>query len=165
MKPSVDVFVPEDWEVYRDTRLAALKDAPYAFGTTYAQASQYPDNMWHERLLAVDPGQDLPVKGSLGDVVSGMSAGHLEETGVVHIYQMWVSPHARGTGLARLMLGYIADWAEGLGVRDLELDVTIGNDAAIALYESAGFVATGYTEKLREGSDKIVQRMSMTRSN
>ncbi|MFT6644676.1 MAG: hypothetical protein ACJAX5_002311 [Patiriisocius sp.] len=37
----VHIIQPEEWLSYRDIRLAALKDSPDAFGSTYAESILY----------------------------------------------------------------------------------------------------------------------------
>jgi putative acetyltransferase len=53
--------------------------------------------------------------------------------------RMYVRPQFRGLGLARLMLGHLADYARGQGVGLLRLETGIHQHAAIRLYERAGF--------------------------
>ena len=39
----------DEWEQLRELRLAALQDAPAAFGETYAEAQALPDDNWQAR--------------------------------------------------------------------------------------------------------------------
>jgi hypothetical protein len=43
---------------YKQVRLAALKDAPYAFETTYGATLERSDEMWHERVASTAQGND-----------------------------------------------------------------------------------------------------------
>jgi ribosomal protein S18 acetylase RimI-like enzyme len=59
------------------------------------------------------------------------------------IMHSFVAPYARGNGLARLMMLRIEDRARSLGYKVLNLDVRETQEAAIALYESLGFIRWG----------------------
>ncbi len=55
------------------------------------------------------------------------------------IKRMYVRPQFRGSGLARLMLEHLADYAQSHGVGVLRLETGIHQKAAIRLYERMGF--------------------------
>ena len=55
----------------------------------------------------------------------------------------FIAPYARGHGLARMMTQRVEDGARALGYHVLNLDVRESQVAAIALYESLGYVAWG----------------------
>ena len=40
----------EEWQVLRDIRLAALRDAPNAFGSTYAEQAASVEADWRRRI-------------------------------------------------------------------------------------------------------------------
>ncbi|WP_351016346.1 GNAT family N-acetyltransferase [Shewanella sp. AC91-MNA-CIBAN-0169] len=81
------------------------------------------------------------------------------DTDAAHVYQMWMSPRARGYGLSKLLLNSIIDWAKKSNRKVVCLEVTIVNEAAVNLYKSIGFVAAGETQTLREGSALLTQTM------
>ena len=39
----------DHWEAVKETRLRALRDAPYAFGSTYAREDTFTDGEWQRR--------------------------------------------------------------------------------------------------------------------
>jgi GNAT superfamily N-acetyltransferase len=92
------------------------------------------------------------------DVPVGMGAGFGDLPGFVHVVAMWTAPEHRGQGVGAAVLDALAGWAAGGGYR-LHLDVNTANLAARALYERRGYVPTGETRPLREGSDELVERM------
>ncbi len=55
----------------------------------------------------------------------------------------FVAPYARGFGLARLLTSRVEDAARSLGYHVLNLDVRETQEAAIALYESMGYIRWG----------------------
>ena len=59
----------------------------------------------------------------------------------------FVTPWARGHGLARRLLAEVETWAGAHGFKQISLDVRASQDAAIALYESAGYVRWGVKPK------------------
>ncbi len=59
------------------------------------------------------------------------------------ILHHFVAPYARGHGLARLIIQRVEERARALNYQVLNLDVRATQTAAIALYESVGFVRWG----------------------
>lgn len=60
-----------------------------------------------------------------------------------HLYSLTVDPLHQGRGVGRLLLSRVEEAAIARGLARLQLEVRADNDAAIALYRSAGFVETG----------------------
>ncbi|MEO7085312.1 MAG: GNAT family N-acetyltransferase, partial [Gemmatimonadaceae bacterium] len=53
---------------------------------------------------------------------------------------LFVLPEARGLGVGRSLVGACAAFARGIGASSLSLSTQHANAAALALYESLGFV-------------------------
>lgn len=130
---------PADWPRFRRIRLASLSDAPYAFGSTLAQAQARTDEEWlallaaRTQFLCVCGEQEL---GTVGAVPGDDGA---------HLISMWVAPRARGTGVADLLVRAVVDWAAADGHPGIRLEVSDGNETAERLYHRHGFRRTGVT--------------------
>ncbi len=140
-------LTPEDWECHRDLRLRALATDPQAFGATYADNAAYDQATWRARLAAVTywqaraDGMPLGMVG-LWDPAGEVGAGEDLPDGaqaVPFLIAMFVLPATRHRGVARALLDAVVVEARSRGHRHLMLDVAAGNDAAVALYEGAGF--------------------------
>jgi ribosomal protein S18 acetylase RimI-like enzyme len=128
---------PDDWQEFRDVRLASLRDAPGAFGATYDDWVDAAEDRWRQRLTSVP--FTLVARdgdGAVG-VVSGSDAGT-----DVELISMWVAPSQRGTGLAGRLIAQVVAWASA-GGRQTFLMVRDDNGAAIRSYERAGFTDLG----------------------
>lgn len=62
---------------------------------------------------------------------------------VLHIMNLAVDPAHRRRGLGGELLNSLLGWGREQGVADVTLEVREGNEAAIALYESAGMTSAG----------------------
>ncbi len=60
-----------------------------------------------------------------------------------HLMHSFIAPYARGHGLARLLTHRVEEGARALGYHLLNLDVRETQEAAIALYESMGYIRWG----------------------
>lgn len=131
----------EDWQEFRRVRLASLLDAPDAFCSTYADWADASEDRWRSRMAGVP----LTLVARDGDRTVGVACGcpaELEGADAVELISMWVSPGARGTGVAGRLIAGVVDWAEAQD-RPTFLMVRVGNVRARRAYERAGFVSTG----------------------
>jgi ribosomal protein S18 acetylase RimI-like enzyme len=87
---------PDEWETFRDLRLGALREAPYAFGSRYDDWVQAPDSRWRDRLENVP----LNVVARRDGELVGMASGVLDGEHEAELISMWVDPAARGSGVA-----------------------------------------------------------------
>jgi ribosomal protein S18 acetylase RimI-like enzyme len=127
----------EDWQIWRQIRLQALAEAPYAFSTDLAdwQGAGDTEERWRSRLSSVP----LNLVAYLGNIPAGMASGTAPYDNAVELISMWVAPFARGHGLADGLISAVVAWAARQGVRRVSLVVYRNNARAIALYQKHGF--------------------------
>jgi ribosomal protein S18 acetylase RimI-like enzyme len=132
-----------NWEVYREVRLAMLRDAPRAFWTTYEDAASRSDEQW-QHLVS---GSDTWLALRDGRPVGSVAAVQLPERprNECVLVGMWVDPGERGQGVGRRLVQTVLDHAADHGRARVILEVAHENAPAVALYRSLGFVPTGRT--------------------
>lgn len=139
-------------EPYRRLRLGALRDAPYAFSTTYEEAAARPDSEWLEFMERVADGRDSAI------FVLDRGDGHLAGLVCVRsdsadrcatIFQMWLDAALRGQAWAESLLRAAEEFAAGHGATRAELLVEAGNLRAARFYERCGYARTGAVESDR----------------
>jgi RimJ/RimL family protein N-acetyltransferase len=128
-------------ERFKSLRLAALKDAPYAYGAVYEVDKEKPISFWQQTLVnsnwyftSID-GVDI---GLIGVEKAAKDRGS-----DCWISGWWIAQSFRGQGVAALMLSAIDKFCienrwlkQGLGVWP-------ENKRAIAAYLKLGFIAGG----------------------
>lgn len=157
------MLTPDDWRRWRELRLAALAEAPYAFSSALAdwQGDGDREDRWRARLEI--PGS-LNVIAVLDGQPAGLATGAPAAPGEAELMSMWVSPQARGRGIADQLVAAVERWARQLPVAVLRLAVTEGNEHAAALYLRHGFTFTGETGDLLPDGIRRDQIMAKTLS-
>jgi ribosomal protein S18 acetylase RimI-like enzyme len=138
----------DEWERWRAFRLAMLADAPYAFGTTLAEASAYTEETWRERTALMATSEDTVLYVADDGADWQASAGGYVEDGVANVFSVWTRPDARGNGHAEAAVTAVVEWARGRGETEIRLWVTDTNDTARRLYERLGFAGNGTVQPL-----------------
>jgi len=146
----------EDWQIVRDARLAALRDAPFAFGSTYERERDFDEARWRSRLGNPDGPTFLAFDGAR---VVGLDGAYMED-GEPVLVAMWVHPDARGRSVGASLTQAVIDWAASRGSRRLLLGVAENNDTARRLYERLGFKMTGRSEPLHSDPSRLVLEMA-----
>jgi ribosomal protein S18 acetylase RimI-like enzyme len=136
LEPEVVVLRPAASDSPESERLLAAYEAELvSLGVT----------LNHDSPGAVTPRQLAAPNGAWlvgwrGDEAVACGGVRLLSPGVCEIKRMYVDPSARGTGLARRLLGELEAAAAALGARVARLDTGRDMAPAIGLYRATGYV-------------------------
>lgn len=136
----IDRLDEDEWERLRVVRLAALLDAPEAFGTRHEDAAALAEASWREQLRRLATFIAVQEERDVG-MVRGIPHADLDDT--TYLISMWVDPKARRQGVGSALIDAIVGWTLGMGRRRVLLDVRTDNAAAQQLYRAKGFAPTG----------------------
>lgn len=156
---SVRPLKAEDWILYRAVRLAALADAPEAFGSTLGHEQAFTEDRWRERLAKRN--QFIAENGAEACGLIGIIPA---DPGIAELVSMWVSPATRGRGAGDLLVLAALRWARDHDFPKVQLWVAEGNDHAERLYARHGFQRTGSVQPVREGEDELEFAMARSAS-
>jgi RimJ/RimL family protein N-acetyltransferase len=155
---SFTLITPDDWAEFRDARLAALADAPEAFGGILADEVRMDEAAWRKRLsaraqfLAREDGRTVGMAGVFRD-------GKNEACELV---SMWIAPSHRRRGVGQRIVERVIAHARELGCEEMRLLVAEDNPAAERLYARCGFTRTGIAGPIRPGELRL--RVEMARA-
>ncbi|MEG1053126.1 MAG: GNAT family N-acetyltransferase [Janthinobacterium sp.] len=153
IRPSSDA----DWPALKSTRLAALLDAPTAFGASHASAAAFADADWQER--AVSTPQRTFFLAFDAEQAIGLAAQVVAGNGECHLIAMWVQSDYRGLAVAQGLVDAVKQCAVGNGHSRLVLGVAPENARAAAFYRKQGFVFLPEWEALESHPHIRVQKM------
>jgi RimJ/RimL family protein N-acetyltransferase len=154
---NIRLLLEADAPAYQALRLSSLLDTPEAFGSSHEEEA---GRSLADVARRIAPGPGRGVFGAFdGEALVGLVGLEreqlLKKRHKAVIWGMVVAPSARGHGLARALVLAALDLARATpGVAKVTLNVDAANVAAIALYESLGFVVFGREQDaMRIGGD------------
>jgi RimJ/RimL family protein N-acetyltransferase len=108
---TVRALTISEWDLFRDVRLLALKDAPGAFTTSYTQAAQRTPETWQS--LVCGPTKQIfglfDCERLVG--ITGAFAWPDDASGeTATLVMSYILPPYRGRGLSRLLYAAALDW-------------------------------------------------------
>ncbi|QGN58343.1 GNAT family N-acetyltransferase [Nostocoides sp. HKS02] len=148
----------DEWEQYRAVRLSALEESPDAFAATLAEEQEFDEALWRtrmqrsQRLLAEREGTAVGV-ASLGQ--------QTESDRVAELFGLWVSPAARGSGVATQLVRAGADAARQQGRTHLAYWVGTDNGRAVAFASGFGFRPTDSRRPMRVRQADVEEEIAM----
>ncbi|MDR7152105.1 ribosomal protein S18 acetylase RimI-like enzyme [Hydrogenophaga palleronii] len=156
-------LTPDDAPTYRELRLRALREHPEAFTSDWEDASRRPPEESRQRLAsagvtfwgAFDEG------GALCGMVGLECSSRAKQRHRGTVVAMYVAREAAGCRLGRELLRALMLHAKAIGLTDLGLTVTEGNESAIRLYREAGFAEFGTEPRAILVEGKLLAKVHM----
>jgi len=144
---------PDDWQLLRDARLAALDESPHAFLSAYADEVAWGEDKWRHTLetanwLAVGETPLLGVLRSFRDP---------DQPWLWQVESSWVAPTHRELGIFRALLHDLVSRLRCIGASGLLLWVFADNHPAWRVYRKLGFEPTGEYQTLP--GDRVEMRL------
>jgi len=150
----------DDWMQLKQVRLAALSDAPTAFGVDYRSAAAYTEAQWRQRASSAATAFWLALQDG---APIGMIGAATNAAGRYNLIGMWVAPAMRGGGAAARLVEAVKARAIEAGHEQVFLDVAPENARAAHFYLKQGFVFIDEWEPLASHPHIRVQTMVWTR--
>ncbi len=151
----VRLLSADEWQVARDARLAALRDAPGSFLTAGLSEWSWTEDQWRRSCST-----SQWVVAQAGDDVAGLA--RLTNGGAgPHVESVWTHPEHRRRGIASALVRRLVRAARELGSRDVFVWVIQPNPEAERLYVSLGFEPTGERQQL-DGLGRVEERLRLT---
>jgi GNAT superfamily N-acetyltransferase len=160
---TVRVLDEEDWETYRDVRLAALKESPNSFTASYADEAAQDEAFWRDRM-----NRSLRFLAERDDEPAGVvSLGtENEDEEIGDLFGLYVTPSNRNTGVSWRLVQAAAQRARADGFKQVHYWVGTENARAIAFAANFGFRPSGIRRPTRVqnedfGDQEIAMALSL----
>jgi ribosomal protein S18 acetylase RimI-like enzyme len=131
----------DEWDTLRIVRLAALRDSPDNFLSTYDREKYYGEDKWKAEFkrgnwaVGTLDNKDVSLIGITREIHMPSHECNLE--------YIWVARAFRQQGVGADMMNAVLGDLRESGVRTAFLAVLDGNTVAMRLYERIGFARTG----------------------
>jgi GNAT superfamily N-acetyltransferase len=149
-------------QLFRDLRLAALKESPTAFLSTYESAVERDWESWRAQADSASSGTERCTFIAFADRTPvGIASAYRDspEAEEGEVLQFWVHPNWRSRGIGRALLEALVQWGAESGVRWLWAGVAAGNDRAVRFYERQGFAPMPSLSQCVAGGTMLIRRV------
>lgn len=151
----------DDWGDLREVRLAALAEAPTAFGSSLQREQGFDEERWRAWARSAAMFVAL-VGGSPVGIAAGVAGQSSAERKLV---AMWVDPAWRGRDVASRLMSSVIGWAASEGAGRVTLWVAQGNEPARRFYGRRGFRFTGARKPLPSNAAWCIDEMGLDLSS
>lgn len=158
MRYSVKKLEADDWTIFSEIRLRALRSDPKVFGSTYEREVEFSETDWRTRLADPDTAVFVVLESGRAIGMTGAAVDRDDSSRrTVLLWGSWVEPDARGRGISKLFYESRIAWARTQpGVERIIVSHRESNDASRFANQKFDFVFTRETTKL--WNDGITER-------
>ncbi|MBM6547142.1 GNAT family N-acetyltransferase [Janibacter sp. YIM B02568] len=149
---TVRALTEDEWETFREVRLAALAESPEAFVASHAEEEAEPEQYWRDRMRRSHR-LVAEVDGERVGVVSIGGAPEESSPDVGQLFGLWVAPDWRGRSVAASLVQEAAAYGRGQGLSRLFYWVGTDNARGVAFASSFGFRPTDRRRPMRVQGD------------
>lgn len=149
-----------EWRRLRKVRLAALRESPGAFLSTYSEQLTFREREWRtefirgEWITEVRNGATIALVGAVREQETPPDQCYLE--------YVWVSPRFRRRGVATTLVKGVLLRLLNLGFTTIWLWVLDDNEPAKRLYEKCGFRSTAITQRPEQDPSRSEELMKLS---
>lgn len=158
---------PSQWKEYKDLRLAAVKEDPLAFGLTYDEYLEYPDQYWQDQLEQAENGKNvwiyfLKIEDKLVGMLAANRINKKRMNHLVHIHSMSVQSEFRNKGFAsKLLETVLNELTQKPDLLIAQMGVASSQNEAVELYKKFGFEVVGVRKKVFRFETKFFDEILM----
>jgi RimJ/RimL family protein N-acetyltransferase len=156
---------PHESAVYREVRLACLKNVPQYFGSTYEEEVLNPKFMFETFIESDSPDHVMFGAFDQGRLIGITGFNRMARQRAMHrgeIVQVYVDSDYRGQNLGEKLIRQALDYAFHLeGIEQVQLSVIAGNQTAMRLYEKLGFKTFGVQPRYFKVGDTYMDQQFM----
>lgn len=149
-----------EWRRLRGVRLAALRESPGAFLSTYSEELKLQEQGWRteftrgEWIVEIRNRKTIALIGATREQDTPPDECYLE--------YIWVSPRFRRRGVATALVKSTIRRLLNLGFTTIWLWVLDGNESAKRLYEKCGFSSTTIIQRPNQDPSRSEELMKLT---
>ena len=148
-----------EWGTLRDMRLAALRESPGAFLSSYSEESTYKEQEWRAEFARGE--WTVEIRNDEAIALVGATQEQSTPPDECYLEYIWVSPGFRRHGVATDLIKNVLRHLVNRGFVTIWLWVLDGNEPARRLYEKCGFSSTGLTQRPRRSPSRSEELMRL----
>jgi RimJ/RimL family protein N-acetyltransferase len=137
----------EDWQLFRNIRLEALKTEPGVYAASYDEMKDMEDDFWIDRLAD----SNWAYFGLYdGDKLVGLSGimRNVDDRDEAELIASYIRKEYRGKGLSKLFYAARIEWARAKGIKKLIISHRESNTASRQANQNFGFRFTHSVPRL-----------------
>ncbi len=156
---------PHESTIYREVRLACLKNVPEYFGSTYEEEVLNPKFKFETFIENGSP--DHVMFGAFEEerLIGITGFNRMARQRALHrgeLVQVYVDSNYRGQNIGEKLIRRVLEYAFTLeGIEQVQLSVIAGNPSAIKLYEKVGFKTFGVQPRYFKVGDTYMDQQFM----